>query len=508
LPPGRRHLEDRQRVGTAAPPERAADMPHSGAGRRRLGLLAGTTLVVATLLFGGATSPAYADFDSGVAAFDGGDFTTAYNEWLPLAAGGDPFAQRNIGHLYRLGLGVPQDFAVAFNWYRRAADQGLVRAQANLANMLLRGQGVDQNPQDAATWFHRAASAGHAISQFNIGQMYRKGLAVDQDTGRALGWFQLAAEAGHERSIELVAIMTAEGIEPATDEVLLAPPFGAGIVAASPRDTAEDDEPIAVEEDEEDDPFASLLGDDESEEDTPRTDERDRGTEEAVEEDTLITDDAPQDEAADDDLSGGDDEDSGDGEQVAALTQSEPDEGEGSIIGGESEVDATTLQPTEDDLVGADDDLLTTDDDLAPADDDLTTTDDQTAAVASPPPQVAERTPEPLTRQPRISDEAMAAAVSEGLRAYQGKDYTTALRTWLPLAEAGNRDAQFYVGGLYMDGAGVAEDRVRAHAWWRLAADQGHGRASEFLEVIVAIMSAEQLTAAREMADQLKAEIR
>ncbi len=59
-----------------------------------------------------------------------------------------------------------------------------------------------------------------------------------------------------------------------------------------------------------------------------------------------------------------------------------------------------------------------------------------------------------------------------------------------------------------MDGAGVAEDRVRAHAWWRLAADQGHGRASEFLEVIVDIMSAEQLTAARDMANQLKAEIR
>jgi len=451
-----------------------------------------------------------------VAAFDGGDFTTAYNEWLPLAAGGDPFAQRNMGHLYRLGLGVPQDFAVAFNWYQRAADQGLVRAQANLANMLLRGQGVDPNPKGAAAWFHRAASAGHAISQFNIGQMYRKGLAVDQDASRALGWFQLAAEAGHERSIELVAIMTAEGVQPASDEVLLEPPFDTQTVGtgATERDQSaqpRDSEPALAEEDDEedDDPFASLLGDDDNaEEDPPRANDSADGGETRPADDAGASDDAdtaialdePEDDLLDepadddlleDDLLGGDDEESGPQEQVASLPEADPSED--AIIGGENEAGATAIQPAEDDLVGSDDDLLS---------------DDGDTATSEAAPQVAARTPEPLTRQPRISDEAMAAAMSEGLSAYQSKDYTTALRTWLPLAEAGNRDAQFYVGGLYMDGAGVAEDRVRAHAWWRLSADQGHARASEFLEVIVAIMSPEQLTAARDLAGQLRASIR
>lgn len=221
MPTGGRHLEDRQRLNASGGTQ---DSP--GSSRRQGFLRASATLVLAAFLFAGTVEPARADFDTGVAAFDGGDFTTAYNEWLPLAAGGNPFAQRNIGHLYRLGLGVPQDFAVAFNWYQRAADQGLVRAQANLANMMLRGQGIDQDAVGAASWFHRAASAGHAISQFNIGQMFRKGLAVPQDTALALGWFQLAADAGHERSIELVAIMTAEGIEPANDDALLETPFG------------------------------------------------------------------------------------------------------------------------------------------------------------------------------------------------------------------------------------------------------------------------------------------
>ena len=34
--------------------------------------------------------------------------------------------------------------------------------------------------------------------------------------------------------------------------------------------------------------------------------------------------------------------------------------------------------------------------------------------------------------------------------------------------------AQFYVGGLYIDGTGVVASRVQAHLWWSLAAAQGH----------------------------------
>jgi hypothetical protein len=259
LPPGRRHLEDRQQI--IAP---GGTHKGTGSSRRQKYLLASAAFALAAFLVVGTAAPAHADFKTGVAAFDGGDFTNAYDEWLPIAAGGDPFAQRNIGHLYRLGLGVPQDFAVALSWYQRAADQGLVRAQANLANMMLRGQGIDRDPEGAASWFHRAASAGHAISQFNIGQMYRKGLAVPQDRGLALGWFHLAADVGHKRSIELVAIMSAEGIEPASDDALLEAPFGQD--AGSParlQKTKELTKEEAARLDEDDDPFRSLLGGDE-----------------------------------------------------------------------------------------------------------------------------------------------------------------------------------------------------------------------------------------------------
>ena len=60
-----------------------------------------------------------------------------------MTLSGDPAAQRNLAHLYRMGLGVAQDFGQAVPWCRLAAESGLAGAQANLAIMYLRGQRVE-----------------------------------------------------------------------------------------------------------------------------------------------------------------------------------------------------------------------------------------------------------------------------------------------------------------------------------------------------------------------------
>ena len=45
-------------------------------------------LIVVLVLAAGAM-PARADFAAGMAAYDRGDYQTAYKEWLPLAKAGD-----------------------------------------------------------------------------------------------------------------------------------------------------------------------------------------------------------------------------------------------------------------------------------------------------------------------------------------------------------------------------------------------------------------------------------
>ena len=52
-------------------------------------------------------------FTNGVAAYDRGEYAIAQEVWRLLTHSGDPAAQRNLPHLYRMGLGVAQDFVQA-----------------------------------------------------------------------------------------------------------------------------------------------------------------------------------------------------------------------------------------------------------------------------------------------------------------------------------------------------------------------------------------------------------
>ncbi len=71
----------------------------------------------------------HADFAQGLAAYDGGDYRTAFEEWRALAEAGaaeqgEAVAQQNLGDLLSRGLGVGRDLVSAYVWLSRAAEQG------------------------------------------------------------------------------------------------------------------------------------------------------------------------------------------------------------------------------------------------------------------------------------------------------------------------------------------------------------------------------------------------
>jgi hypothetical protein len=68
-----------------------------------------------------------------------------------------------------------------------------------------------------------------------------------------------------------------------------------------------------------------------------------------------------------------------------------------------------------------------------------------------------------------------------GVAAARAGDYATALREWRPLAESGNRDAQFNLGLLYENGLGIDRDGAEAARWYRLAAEQNDRTAQAYL---------------------------
>lgn len=66
---------------------------------------------------------------------------------------------------------------------------------------------------------------------------------------------------------------------------------------------------------------------------------------------------------------------------------------------------------------------------------------------------------------------------AEAERAYNAQDYARAMELALPLAEAGNADAQYLVGRMYEKGQGVKKDKAKILTWYRRAAEGGNAKA-------------------------------
>ena len=65
------------------------------------------------------------------------------------------------------------------------------------------------------------------------------------------------------------------------------------------------------------------------------------------------------------------------------------------------------------------------------------------------------------------------ADFNAGLKAYYRLDFDRALAEWRPLAQRGDRSAQYQIGVLHYRGEGVAQDFREAAKWFRLAAEGG-----------------------------------
>ena len=82
------------------------------------------------------------------------------------------------------------------------------------------------------------------------------------------------------------------------------------------------------------------------------------------------------------------------------------------------------------------------------------------------------------------SGAAMADPMDQGILAFLKGDNETALQVFRPLAEGGNKDAQYQLGYMYQTGTGVAQDDRQALHWYEMAAKQGHDGASVQARVV------------------------
>jgi len=165
-------------------------------------------LLAACVALATAAGPAMAgQYQDGQAAYRAGDYATALRDWWPLALRGDAKAQTNLGILYSMGEGVPQNDNRADKWWRLAfkhwrplALRGDAEAQYRLGDFYELAMGVPQSNIKAARWWSLAAKHGNAVAQTRLGALYDNGMGVPKDYAKAAKWWRLAARQGYAQA--------------------------------------------------------------------------------------------------------------------------------------------------------------------------------------------------------------------------------------------------------------------------------------------------------------------
>jgi TPR repeat protein len=100
---------------------------------------------------------------------------------------------------------------------------------------------------------------------------------------------------------------------------------------------------------------------------------------------------------------------------------------------------------------------------------------------------------------------AFAGPWEDGMAAYNRGDYVPAMRVFRAMAEQGNAKAQNLLGVMHRRGEGVSRSSVRAFLWFSRAAARGDARAKSELRDVSRDMTPQELSEAREMAQDCEA---
>jgi uncharacterized protein len=149
------------------------------------------------------------DLKKGRNSYADGNYEKALKYFRRESEDGNVVADWYLGHMYRLGQGVPRDASVAYSYYSRVADSYdpeesdnkrlriVIDSQIHLANYRRTGipqAGMKADPDAAARTYLRIASTyGHPAAQFALGEMNMVGEGVKQNPQQGLKWLTAAA---------------------------------------------------------------------------------------------------------------------------------------------------------------------------------------------------------------------------------------------------------------------------------------------------------------------------
>ena len=120
-----------------------------------------------------AASKEYWNYKTAHDAYDAGEFLLAADIYKRLAKNGDARSQNDLGFLYSVGQGVPQNFKSAALWFHKAAEQGHAPALLHLAGLYAAGRGVDQSTIEAHKYYSLAGLLAQDANQTRLALSHR-----------------------------------------------------------------------------------------------------------------------------------------------------------------------------------------------------------------------------------------------------------------------------------------------------------------------------------------------
>lgn len=202
----------------------------------------------AALVLSALSSPASADFLSGVFAYQSRDYERARTEFLAPDTVEIPLAKAYLGRLLVLGRGgerdpvegrryleeavaadlpeaivflaqvleqghfLPKDDAAAVALWRQGAELGIASAQNALARRYLEGDGLAQDYDEGRRWLEAAAAQDDAQALTSLGYLAEYGLGEPLDTSKAEGLYRQAVLLGHPTALNNLAwLLAGEG---------------------------------------------------------------------------------------------------------------------------------------------------------------------------------------------------------------------------------------------------------------------------------------------------------
>jgi len=165
-----------------------------------------------------------ATFNSGITAYDAGDYEKAFKIWWELRYE-DLAAMRNLGMMLRKGQGTEKDPQKAAEIYQRAAEAGLPTAQADLADMYLKGELGPPDLARALPLLEAAAAGNHPVAQYQLGQFYETGAPplVPQNLETARQLYAAAASRGMPEAAARSAYLGVPATQPVAAGAAQAP---------------------------------------------------------------------------------------------------------------------------------------------------------------------------------------------------------------------------------------------------------------------------------------------